>query len=232
MNRIIAVLLLCLVAAGTLQAENAQRDWAGFDRYVQENDSLKRAKAEFSVVFLGNSITQGWREKRPFFAEHGFVGRGISGQTSSEMLVRMRQDVIALHPKVVVILAGTNDIAQNNGFITLEHILGNIQSMCELAKSNGIQPVLCSLVPVRSFYWNEGIRDVPERVQLLNTMIRAYAEASGIVYVDYWSAMAAADGGLRDGLSNDGVHPNDAGYAIMEPLILRALEQLTGQLHQ
>ncbi len=232
MNRIIAVLLLCLVAACTLQAENVQRDWAGFDRYAQENDSLKRAKAEVSVVFLGNSITQGWREKRPFFAAHGFVGRGISGQTSSEMLVRMRQDVIALHPKVVVILAGTNDIAQNNGFITLEHILGNIQSMCELAKSNGIRPVLCSLVPVRSFYWNEGIRDVPERVQLLNTMIRAYAETSGIVYVDYWSAMAAADGGLRDGLSNDGVHPNDAGYAIMEPLILRALERLTGQLHQ
>lgn len=226
MKRIVLAIVAGLLVATALQAEQA-RDWAQFNRYAQENDSLRSAKVDVKVVFLGNSITQGWREKRPeFFAEHGFVGRGINGQTSSEMLVRMRQDVIDLHPQVVVILAGTNDIAQNNGYISLEHILGNIISMCELARANHIQPVLCSLLPARRFYWTDRIPDAPVLIEKMNAMIREYAQAHGIPFVDYWSKMAAEDGGLLPGLSDDDVHPTPAGYQIMEPLILQTLESL------
>ncbi len=226
MKRIVLAIVSFLLVVGILQAEEA-RDWAQFNRYAQENDSLRRANAVVKVVFLGNSITQGWREKRPeFFAEHGFVGRGINGQTSSEMLVRMRQDVIDLHPQVVVILAGTNDIAQNTGYISLEHILGNIISMCELARANHIQPVLCSLLPARRFYWTDRIPDAPVLIEKMNAMIREYAQANGIPFVDYWSKMAAEDGGLLPGLSDDDVHPTPAGYQIMEPLILQTLQSL------
>ncbi len=179
------------------------------------------------VVFLGNSITQGWREKRPeFFTENGFVGRGINGQTSGEMLARMQQDVIDLHPQIVVILAGTNDIAQNQGYISMEDILGNIDSMCKLAKANHIQPVLCSLLPVRRFYWNERINDVPALIKQMNGMIGEYAQANSIPFVDYWSKMVSEDGGLLSGLSDDDVHPTIAGYQIMEPLILYTLDLL------
>lgn len=226
MKRIVLTIVACLLVATTLQAEES-RDWAQFNHYAQQNDSLRSAKVDVKVVFLGNSITQGWREKRPeFFAEHGFVGRGINGQTSSEMLVRMRQDVIDLHPQVVVILAGTNDIAQNNGYISLEHILGNIISMCELARANHIQPVLCSLLPARRFYWTDRIPDAPVLIEKMNAMIREYAQANGIPFVDYWSKMAAEDGGLLPGLSDDDVHPTPAGYKIMEPLILQTLQSL------
>ena len=219
----ILAFVLCLVATVSLQAEDAP-DWAQFNRYAHENDSLRAANTQVRVVFLGNSITQGWREKRPaFFAEHGFVGRGINGQTSSEMLVRMRQDVIDLHPEIVVILAGANDIAQNNGYISPEHILGNIISMCELARVNNIRPVLCSLLPARSFWWTDRIKDAPVRIQQMNAMIRAYAEANNIPFVDYWSQMAADDGGLLPGLSDDEVHPTVAGYEIMESILLPVL---------
>lgn len=226
MKRIVLTIVACLLVATALLAEQA-RDWAQFNHYAQQNDSLRSAKVDVKVVFLGNSITQGWREKRPeFFDEHGFVGRGINGQTSSEMLVRMRQDVIDLHPQVVVILAGTNDIAQNNGYISLEHILGNIISMCELARANHIQPVLCSLLPARRFYWTDRIPDAPVLIEKMNAMIREYAQANGIPFVDYWSKMAAEDGGLLPGLSDDDVHPTPAGYQIMEPLILQTLQSL------
>ena len=219
----ILAFVACLMAAGTLQAQDAP-DWAQFNRYARENDSLRAANAQVRIVFLGNSITQGWREKRPaFFAEHGFVGRGINGQTSSEMLVRMRQDVIELHPEIVVILAGANDIAQNNGYISPEHILGNIISMCELARVHNIQSVLCSLLPTRSFWWTDRIKDAPVRIQQMNAMIRAYAEANGIPFVDYWSKLAADDGGLLPGLSDDEVHPTVAGYEIMESILLPVL---------
>jgi lysophospholipase L1-like esterase len=131
-----------------------------------------------------------------------------------------------LHPQVVVILAGTNDIAQNNGYISLEHILGNIISMCELSRANNIQPVLCSLLPARRFYWTDRIPDAPVLIEKMNAMIREYAQANGIPFVDYWSKMAAEDGGLLPGLSDDDVHPTPAGYQIMEPLILQTLQSL------
>ena len=201
------------------------RDWAKFNRYADANTVLIASKAKVNAVFYGNSITYNWANMRPdFFHSHGFVGRGISGQTSSEMLVRFRQDVIDLHPKTVVILCGINDIAQNNGTIDMERVMGNIQSMCELAKNNKIRPVLCSVLPARSCYWNPFVQDVPQQVQTLNALIRQYAKDNGILYVDYYSAMVDEDRGFKDGLSKDGVHPLDAGYEIMERVVLRALK--------
>lgn len=204
---------------------NRANDWAKFGRYADENAELLVHKAKITTVFYGNSITNNWYKMRPeFFRKNGFTGRGIGGQTSSELLVRFRQDVIDLHPKTVVILCGINDIAQNNGTISLENTMGNIISMCELAKANKIRPVLCSVLPARACRWNPYVVDVPGQVRALNAMIQEYAQKNGIRYVDYYSAMVAEDGGLRKGLSNDNVHPTVAGYSVMEPIILKALK--------
>ena len=220
----VAALSLLLMLSHSLTAQTRQ-DWAGFNTYAQQNAELLDAKNKVKVVFFGNSITQIWYEIRPeFFNQHGFIGRGIGGQTTSELLVRMRQDVIDLHPKTVVILCGTNDIAQNNGFISLEHTLGNIISMCELARANHIRPILCSPLPARAFYWNPAIKDAPQQIRRLNGLIQAYARKNHIRFVDYYSQMADTDGGLRKDLSDDEVHPNHAGYQIMEPIILDALK--------
>lgn len=200
-------------------------DWARFNYYAKQNAELLSLKAKVNVVFYGNSITRNWYKQRPdFFLSNGFTCRGIGGQTSSELLVRMRQDVISLHPKTVVIMCGTNDIAQNNGTISLENTMGNIISMCELAKVNKIKPILCSVLPARSFRWNQYVTDAPEQIRALNAMIKDYAQKNKITYVDYYSAMAEEDGGLKQGLSNDNVHPVDAGYEIMEPIILKVLK--------
>ena len=220
----ITALLFFLLQNPVLSAQTRQ-DWAGFNTYARQNAELLSNRNKPRVVFFGNSITQIWYEIRPqFFDSHGFVGRGIGGQTSSELLVRMRQDVIDLHPKTVVILCGTNDIARNNGLISLEHTLGNIISMCELAKANHIRPILCSPLPARSFYWNPSITDAPQQIRQLNELIKAYARKKHIRFVDYYSPMVDTDGGLKKGLSDDDVHPNHAGYQIMEPLILQALK--------
>ena len=201
------------------------KDWARFSTYAQSNAELIGLDAKVKVVFYGNSITRNWYRMHPdFFTSHGFTGRGIGGQTSSELLVRMRQDVIDLHPQTVVIMCGTNDIAHNNGSISLENVMGNIISMCELAKANKIQPILCSVLPARSFRWNPYVTDAPEKIRELNNRIKAYADKNHITYVDYYSAMVADDGGLRKGLSNDNVHPTEAGYDIMEPIILKTLK--------
>ena len=215
---------LFLLLAGMTMAQT-RSDWAGFNHYAAQNEQLLNRKTDIPVVFYGNSITQIWYEIHPdFFHSHGFIGRGIGGQTSSELLVRMRQDVIDLHPRVVVIMCGTNDIAQNNGIISLQHTLGNIISMCELAQTNHIRPILCSPLPARAFYWNPAISNAPQQIQTLNKTIKDYADECHITYVDYYSAMVNESGGLRSELSDDEVHPNDAGYLIMEPIILRALQ--------
>ena len=205
--------------------EKRQSDWARLNYYTDDNALIHSLQAKVNVIFYGNSITNNWyKMRKDFFLSHGFVGRGIGGQTSSELLVRFRQDVIDLHPNTVVIMCGTNDIAQNNGTISLEATMGNIQSMCELAKANKIRPILCSVLPARSFRWNPFVMDAPQQIKALNDLIRAYAEANKIRYVDYYSAMVDTDGGLKKGLSNDNVHPTDAGYEIMEPIILKALK--------
>ena len=201
-------------------------DWAQSARYARENAALMESGEEVPVVFYGNSITQMWYEAHPgFFLQNHFAGRGIGGQTSCELLVRFRQDVINLQPKKVVILAGINDIAENNGPVSLENILGNIVSMCELARANHITPILCSVLPARAFYWNPSIQDVPAKVQALNRLIRTYADGAGIPYVNYYDALADTDGGMKQGLSIDEVHPAPDTYTIMEEIVLPFLAQ-------
>ena len=203
--------------------DKRNRDWANFRRYEKDNAEIAGKKVK--AVFMGNSITDNWAHMRPeFFSKNGYVGRGIGGQTSSEMLVRFRADVIDLHPKVVIILAGTNDVAGNNGFITMEHTMQNIQSMCELAKANKITPILCSVTPSRGFRWVPGF-DPGENIAKLNGMIQEYAKKNGITYVDYFSALADENGSMAEGFSNDDCHPTDAGYEIMEPMAVKAIKK-------
>ena len=198
-----------------------QKDWAGFDRYREANRTTKQ---DAEAVFMGNSITEGWARMRPgFFADNGYIGRGISGQTSAEMLARFRPDVIELAPKAVVILAGTNDIAQNNGPIELENVMDNIASMCELARLHNIRVLLCSVLPAAAFPWREGIEPADSIIRL-NAMIEAYARENGIEYVDYHSRMKDGRNGLPPGYSKDGVHPNPEGYRVMEGIIASYLK--------
>lgn len=198
-------------------------DWAQFNRYAKANEEIKGQKIK--AVFMGNSITDNWARRRPeFFKNNGYVGRGISGQTSSEMLVRFQADVINLHPKVVVILAGTNDIAGNNGIIELEHTMENIISMCELAKLHKITPILCSVTPSIGYRWRKDLKPA-ESITKLNKMIKAYADKMRYTYVDYFSALADERGAMGPGLSDDDCHPTNAGYEIMEPIIKKAVSK-------
>ncbi len=216
-----------LVAAMAL-AQAARHDWAQLSRFAQANtELLALAGGKVKVVFMGNSITEGWVEIHPeFFTANGFVGRGISGQTSGQMLVRFRQDVVGLHPKAVVILAGTNDVAENSGPYSQEHTLGNIASMCEVAKANGIKVVLCTVPPVASFPWNRDVADVAGKIKRLNAAIAAYAKRNKLQLVDYYSAMVAgADSAMNSSLTTDGVHPVLNGYLVMEPLVLKAIKK-------
>ena len=202
------------------------REWAKFARYEKDNAQMKSAPM---AVFMGDSITEGWARQRPeFFSSNNFAGRGISGQTSSEMLVRFRNDVIKLKPKAVAILAGTNDIAENNGPIKLENIMGNIASMAELGKLHGIKVILCSVMPAYDFPWRRGLKPA-EKVKKLNAMIKDFAKENGFAYVDYYSVLADSRGGLPEKYSRDGVHLKNEGYEMIEPLIkaeiARQLEQ-------
>lgn len=215
--------VLLLALTGFMDA-GAQKpvDWANFGRFQQAN---REQAARPSVVFMGNSITELWIAKHPdFFTSHDYVSRGISGQTTSQMLVRFRADVLDLQPQVVVICGGTNDIARNTGYISLEHILDNLVSMAELARANGIRPVLCSVPPTREFPWNKGLEPAPQVIRL-NEMIRAYARKAKIPYVDYHTPMAEADGGLIAAYTYDGVHPTEAGYDVMEKTVQPVLEK-------
>ena len=215
------LLLPVLFIALSLSAQ--QNDWAQFYRYEGKNDSLTTRP---DVVFMGNSITDCWADTVPaFFAENNFVGRGISGQVSSQMLVRFQEDVINLQPKVVVICCGTNDIAQNNGYMSLEHILHNIKSMCQLARANKIKPVVCSTLPAKGFKWRPDMKPANDIIRL-NEMIKAYAQENKIPYVDYHSALKDEENGLPRKYSKDGVHPNAQGYAVMESVILPILKKV------
>lgn len=211
---------LCMLATSTLFAQ--QQDWANFGRYEAAN---KTVKTPSKVVFMGNSITEGWwNNDSLFFKTNGYIGRGISGQTTSQMLVRFRADVINLKPKAVVILAGTNDIAQNTGYISLENVMGNIISMAELAKANRIDVILCSVLPAYDFSWRKGLEPAGKIVEL-NKMIKAYADRNKLTYVDYHSALKDERNGLPEKYSNDGVHPTLEGYKIMEKIISSALKK-------
>lgn len=200
-------------------------DWPGLARYQQENAALS-VREPGRVVFYGDSITDGWGrvEGTTFFPGKPYVNRGISGQTTAQMLVRFRQDVIALKPDVVVILAGTNDIAGNTGPATQAMIEDNLRSMVQLAQANGIRVVLASVLPAGAYPWRPGYRPAAP-IRALNQWIEAEAKHAGAVYLDYYSAMANADGGLDARLAADGVHPTPAGYAVMAPLAERAIER-------
>ena len=201
---------------------SAQNDWPNYDRYAEANAQVTVAP---KAVLMGDSITDGWPFADPeFFSDNNFVGRGISGQVTNQMLLRFRQDVIDLHPKYVVILAGTNDIAENSGKIDIEKTFGNIVSMCDLARANGIKPIICSVIPAASFYWHPHVTGAAEKIVQFNTMLEEYSKANKIKYVDYHSAMKDERGGLPQNLANDGVHPTREGYDIMKSLLLKVLK--------
>jgi lysophospholipase L1-like esterase len=204
--------------------ERLLADWANLHRYAGENARLgPPAPGEQRVVFMGNSITEHWQTlDSSFFAGRPYVNRGISGQTTPQMLVRFRQDVIDLHPSVVVILGGVNDIAENTGPTTLGAIFGNLTSMAELAKANGITVVLSSVLPAADFRWRHGLDPGP-KIAALNAMIRQYAADHQLTYVDYYASMVDGHAGLKSELTVDGVHPTLAGYRVMEPLVTSAI---------
>lgn len=201
----------------------AQNDWANFKVYDEAN---MKVTTRPDAVFMGNSITQGWQGAHPeFFTDNNYIGRGISGQVTSQMLVRFRSDVINLKPKAVVILAGTNDIAQNNGIITVEHIFENLVSMAELAKANKIKVVLCSVLPAHHYPWRQDIESI-KPINELNNLLKEYAKKNKIAYADYYSAMVDERQGLDKKYQNDEVHPNKAGYAVMEEIIQKVLKKV------
>lgn len=202
----------------------AADDWAQFEKYQDANQEIGDNTP--AVVFMGNSITEGWVKLDPsFFADNNFAGRGISGQTSYQMLLRFREDVINLHPKMVVINGGTNDVAENNHEFKEERTLGNIISMVELAQASGIRPVLTSLLPAVYFPWHPHIEKASEKIISLNKRIEAYANEKGLLFVNYYPSLAIEDGALNPEYSEDGVHPNLKGYKVMESIILPFLTE-------
>lgn len=222
------LLVSAFFAAAALTCPAEIHDWANFNRYAEANAELNAQPNNGQrVVFLGNSITDFWPTNHPdFFSSHGFIGRGISGQTSYQFLSRFRSDVIELHPRVVVINAATNDIAENTHVYDENKTFGNIVSMVELARANGIDVVLTTTLPAGSFGWNQAITDGPEKIASLNKRIAAYASEHGIPFVDYYSHMLAEDGRSMDArYTNDGVHPTGPGYEVMEKLILEILDK-------
>ncbi|HJP63168.1 MAG TPA: SGNH/GDSL hydrolase family protein, partial [Mucilaginibacter sp.] len=204
----------------------AQQDWPNLRRYAEANSKVQPpAPNEKRVVFMGNSITDAWiNVDSAYFAGKPYYDRGIGGQTTPQMLVRFREDVIELKPSVVVILSGINDIAENTGPNKLENVFGNIVSMVQLAHNAGIKVVISSVLPANHFPWRPSI--VPtEKVIALNKMLKDYADKTGVVYLDYYSKMVDSEKGLPKNLSNDGVHPTLEGYRIMEPLAEKAIAE-------
>ena len=224
-------LLITIALAFAANVLYAQDDWANFRKYEQNDREVIAAPNDGRrVVFLGNSITENWRNMRPeFFVDNGFIARGISGQTSYQMLLRFRADVIALKPKVVIINAGTNDIAQNNHPYVEDRTFGNIVSMCEIARANKVKVILSTITPCGGYGWNRSITDVPQKIESLNARLREYARLHKLGFIDYYSPMVVTQGtkkgSMRDELTQDGCHPTVAGYEIMEPLALAAIRR-------
>ncbi len=220
MKRIL-IFFVVLSLSAMMSAQN-NKDWAKLGRYAEDNAKITKSP---KAVLYGDSITDGWpKHDEAFFKEHDFVGRGIGGQTTEEMLVRFRQDVINLKPKYVVILAGINDVALNNGYISNETTVGNIISMCELAKLHKIKPIICSLTPADSFRWRKEVTDVVEQVRNINTMLQEYARKNHIPYVNYFDAMKDENDALKKDLGYESVHPNLEGYKVMESVLLKTLK--------
>ena len=216
-----SILTLALLLMSTLFFA---QDFANYARYEKDNVKVKSQNTVPNAVFMGDSITEGWVNNDPkFFTNNNFVGRGISGQTTSQMLLRFREDVINLKPKKVVILAGTNDIAQNNGPISLDKIFGNIISMAELAKANKIKVVICSVLPAYDYPWRKGLEPA-NKVIALNELLKDYSIKNHISYVDYHTPLKDKDNGLPIELAPDGIHPNKIGYEKMEKILMNVLK--------
>jgi lysophospholipase L1-like esterase len=213
-----------------LEAAQAKlQDWAQLGRYRAENEAMPApAAGEQRVVFYGDSITDGWGRRAgtgDFFPGNPYVNRGISGQTTPQMVVRFHQDVVALKPKAVVILAGTNDVAENTGPMTPEMTLDNFRAM---AQANGIKVVICAILPAGEFSWHKGLEPAA-KIRALNEELKAWCLGEGIVWVDYYTPLADASGAMKPGLSFDGVHPTAAGYAIMGPLAEAGIQKALGR---
>jgi lysophospholipase L1-like esterase len=223
-SKSIYFILLLLMA---MRQNVLAQDWANLNKYQNQNITLKPLEPnQKRVVFMGDSITEFWSViSSDFFAAKPYINRGISGQTTPQMLIRFRADVIALKPDVVLLLAGINDIAGNTGPSTVEMIADNIFSMAELAKANHIKIILCSVLPAYDFPWRKGLQPA-EKIVALNKKIKEYADINNIHYLDYYSVMVNKQKGLKTAYSDDGVHPNKAGYEVMNPLAEKAMRLL------
>ncbi|MDA7777809.1 SGNH/GDSL hydrolase family protein [Flavobacteriaceae bacterium] len=215
--------VLMILSNGIIHAQ----DWANFNEFKTANEALPKLKTgEDRIVFMGNSITIGWLNTHPeFFKDKPYVNRGISGQTTPQMLVRFRADVIDVGATAVAILAGTNDIAGNTGPTTLEMIVNNIKSMTEIARANGVKVILCSVLPAYDYPWRPGL-EPNIKIPKLNALIKAYAEENKVLYLDYFSALNNGGNGINKTYSYDGVHLTLAGYKLLEPLLEEAIKKV------
>ena len=239
MKRILTICLVALFTFGAYESAYAQkkdptmRDWARFGRFEKANAEVIASGVRPDAVFMGNSITQNWGSYHAdFFTKNNFLCRGISGQTTSHMLVRFRRDVLELNPRSVVIMAGINDLARNNGRITKDNILGNIKSMCELAKLYKIKVILCSITPAYCFRWRMDVVNAHDEIIALNKMIKEYADQNKFTYVDYHSALVDERKGMNRKYHNDEVHPYPICYSeVLEPMILKAVNKVLRTKH-
>jgi len=214
---------LFLFLTFNIQSQDPE-DWANLKKYYEDNvEVMAEESNEGRVVFMGNSITEGWIAARPnFFKDNPYINRGIGGQTTPQMLIRFRMDVVDLNPEVVVILAGTNDIAGNTGPSSLNMIMDNLQGMAEIADANGIKVILCSVMPVFDYPWSPGLNP-NTKIPALNELIKAYANEKNFIYLDYFAAMEDGKAGMREELTYDGVHLTEDGYAFIEPMVQMAI---------
>jgi lysophospholipase L1-like esterase len=225
--RKILIVLFSFMCVFSVKAQN--KDWASFKTYEGSDSDIAKSPV---AVLIGDSITELWAKSDPaFFSDNNYICRGISGQVSSQILVRFRADALDLKPKVVVILAGTNDIALNEGSIPVDHVFDNIVSMAQLAKANGIVPIICSVTPSAGFSWRPSLNPVPE-IREINSRLSSYAESNGFLYLDYYPSLSTPEGAFIKDYSYDGTHPTLKGYKIMEsmlmPMISKALKLSAG----
>jgi lysophospholipase L1-like esterase len=206
-----------------LRARLLREDWPNLGRYAAENAAFLRSGVKAEIVFMGDSITEGWKAKRPAFFTPGRICRGISGQTTPQMVLRMMADVIALKPRLIHIMAGTNDVAGNTGPMTVAQSCDNLRMMAELARANGIEVLLASVPPANGFPWRPEVATVAP-IRAINTWAKDYAKRTRATWVDYTAVLADAEGAMKPGFADDGVHPTEAGYAAMESVLAPILK--------
>ncbi|MDN3586758.1 GDSL-type esterase/lipase family protein [Pedobacter aquatilis] len=227
-------LFLLLIGANISMAQTAKEDfsddWARLSKYQKENDSIGLPKkGEKRVVFLGSSIFEFWKQKDPeYFSKNAYVDRGISGQISPQLLIRFRQDVINLKPKAVIILAGSNDLAGNKGHVSNKTILDNVKTMTELARKHNIKVIVCKYLPVYEYPWNKNLKNVAAQIISLNEEIVAYAKKEHLTVLDYFTPLVDERNGQKAEYTTDGVHPNLAGYKVMEVVTNEAIRKTIG----